>query len=41
MEPVPGTPRPLRVRLTWFALIWAGSVAGLALVAAVIRWVLR
>jgi hypothetical protein len=31
--------RPLRVRLAWFVGIWAASVAALAVVAEILRWV--
>ncbi|RJF90861.1 DUF2474 domain-containing protein [Sphingomonas cavernae] len=34
-------PAPLWKRLGWMALIWAGSVAALGLVATVIRWWLK
>lgn len=38
MDPAP---TPLWQRLAWMAAIWAGSVATLGLVGAVIRWWLK
>lgn len=35
------TPAPLWKRLGWMALIWAGSVAALGLVATLIRYWLK
>jgi hypothetical protein len=31
----------LGIRLVWFAVIWLGSVAGLGVVAMVIRWAIK
>lgn len=40
-SPTPANgPKPLHVRLAWFAAIWAASVAALTVVAMLIRLVL-
>ena len=35
------TPAPLRKRLGWFVLLWAGGVLALGAFAYLLRWVMR